>query len=274
MAALFEPRRALVAASIIAIACSTYEPGLLQPASSGTSGNAGQSGSSGGTAGDAAVAGTAGDAVSGGTAGTAAAGAPDAGQPAMPDTLPYVTGIIGAPSISVGLTFEGSLDWAHWGLKLVTDRNQKSIAVSQLLDFKPTGSAAMTRYLDGPTTFAWSDGKPTASASTNDGISWTGVGEGFQLKVPAGNDVRKLRLYVGIFGGTAVVKGALSDPRANSTLVDRVSSDTAAWVLQVVTVEYGFADLPNTTLSVSVSIDKGSAAGAAVSLTALSIGPN
>lgn len=209
----------------------------------------------------------AGDTALGGAAGT-----PDGGDTPAPATLPYVNGFIGAPFISAGLTLDGTLDWAHWGLQSASDYNHKAGVVSHLLDFKPTGSVAPARVLNGPTTFVWSDGTPTKSASTNDGISWQGVGAGFQLTVSAGPDARRLNLYLGVFGGTGALTAGLSDPRTVGKGDDRITSDKPAWLLQVVTIDYGNADKPNTTLNVSWRVETATSANAAVSLTAITIG--
>lgn len=275
MAQLLEPRCALVAACI-ATACSIYDTSLLP--SGLTGGTAGQTGAGIGAAGGGGLAGavTMGGAAAGDTmlGGAAGAGTSEGGEGPAHARVPYVTGFIGAPLISVGLTLDGTLDWVHWGLQNAADRNQKMIAVSQLLDFKPTGSVAPARLLNGPTTFVWSDGTPIKSASTKDGISWQGVGEGFQLALSAGADVRILKLYVGVFGGTGALKAALSDPRSVGSGDDRLTSDKPAWLLQVVTVEYGHADKPGTMLNVSWRVETASAANAAVSLTAMTIGNN
>ncbi len=273
MTGLLKPKRALIVGAF-ATACSTYEPGLLQSNSSAGGGGQGQGGSAGaaaGIAGDAPVGGTAGGVD---TASSGAAGSPEGGEGPAPEMLPYVTGIIGMQSISAGLTLQGTLDWAHWGLTAAGDYNHKAAVASQLLDFKPTGSTSPARLLAGPTTFTWSDGTPTKSASTNDGIKWQGVGEGFQLAVTAGPDVRKLRLYVGVFGGTGALTASLSDPRTIGRGDDRFTSDKASWFLQVVTLEYGNADKPDTRLNVSWRLDTATLPNAAVSLTAIAIGAN
>ena len=280
MSGLLEPRRGLVVA-IIATACSTYEPSLLKSDGGAVTGGAGLGGGGAGatvgtTSGAGAGAGAmAAGGVAAGTGNVAGAdglaGTPDGGEGPAPATVPYVNGIIGAPFISAGLTLEGTFDWAHWGLESAGAYNHKAGVVSQLLDFTPVGSVAPARFLSGATTFVWSDGTPTKSASTKDGISWQGVGEGFQLAVSAGTDKRKLQLYLGVYGGTGALTATLSDPRSVGSGNDRFTSDKPAWVLQVVTIQYGYADKPGTTLNVSWRVETATAANAAVCLTAMAI---
>jgi hypothetical protein len=269
MPASLEPRRALLALAVVASACATYGPDVFGPPSVGDGGSAGATGTAGQSAGTGA-AGSGGDGGSGGS-GAAAGSIGEGGKPDEPATVPYVTGVIGAPSISVGLTLDGELDWAHWGLKNPNDRNHKANITPQLLEFKPTGVLAPTRYLSGPTTFTWSDGTPTVSASSADGIQWTGLDEGFELVVPAEVPVRRLLLYVGAYGGTGTINAKLSDPRANSTVEDRFTSSKEAWVRQVLSFEFGFADQPDTTLTVSFRVTAPLFPSAAVSLTAMSL---
>jgi hypothetical protein len=272
MTALTASFRTLCCFALSLSACEVYGPELVQLPVQGGSGGA--TGATAGDGGNSVIPGGASGAVSGGTAGETTAGSAGEGSqpPDPPETVPYLTVAISAPVITVTLSSEGALDWAHWGLGSASDRNQKEGVTSLLLDFTPTGSKQPTRFLDGPTTFSWSDGMPTAMASTNDGIAWQGVDEGFEIVVPAVEAVRKLRLYVGVFNGTGAMKASLSDPRANSIGDDRFSSPTAAWVLQVITIDYGNATLPDTTMTVSWSLESGQAANAAVALTAISVG--
>jgi hypothetical protein len=62
-----------------------------------------------------------------------------------------------------------------------------------------------------------------------------------------------------------------SRARASTRVESRFSSDKQEWLLQVVTLEYGNADKPDTTLSVSWSVETAMLPTAAVSFTALSI---
>jgi hypothetical protein len=250
------------------MACATYGSDLLSAPLEGQAGAAGEGGSAGssGSAAGTAAAG-AGGSQSGGSAGNVAA---EAGAPATP-TTPYLSAQIGEQPASVALTTEGSLDWAHWGLAGVTDYNHKAAVTSQLLDFKPVGGKSPEPFVAGATTFTWSDGVPTASGSTNDGIVWPGLHEGFQLVVPAVAEARRLRLYIGVNAGTGRIHAELSDPRATTKVNTPVISAKQAWVLQVVSLEYGGCDMPNTTLDVSLQVEAMVAPSAAVSVSAIAI---
>ncbi|HKY38898.1 MAG TPA: hypothetical protein VJN18_23320 [Polyangiaceae bacterium] len=273
MTALIASRRALCALTLSASACAVYGPELVQLPPEGGSGGA--SGSTAGSRSQGATSpgGSGGDLSTSGTAGEPTSGSGgEGGQPPEPETVPFLRVAITPPFTDVTLTTEGALDWAHWGLGSATDRNQRAGVTSLLLDFKPTGSTQAMRFLDGPTTFNWTDGTPTVTASTNDGISWQGVGEGFELVVPAVVDIRKLKLYLAVFDGTGALQASLSDPRASSIGDNRITNNSAIWHTDVITIDYGNATLPDTTMTVSFSMAEGNAPNAAVALTAMSIG--
>ena len=266
--------RSLCALALSASACEVYTPDLVQSSPQGGTGGMTGTGASAATGASTPVGATGGEmsaGATGATGGTSSGSGGTGGEP-EPETVPYLTVAIQAPSIDVQLTPEGALDWAHWGLGSASDRNQKAGVTSLLLDFTPTGAKLPARLLDGPTLFGWTDGTPTATGSTNDGISWQGMDEGFEIVIPAVEGVRKLRLYVGVFNGTAALKAALSDPRANSIGDDKVTSPGAAWNMNVITILYGNATLADTTMTVSWSLEEANAANGAVALTAITIG--
>ncbi len=273
MSVWINSRRALLALALPGTACSIYGTDLLESASAVQGGGGGgavagsESAGAGGVVGGNGNGGTTPEPPAAGDGG----GGGEGGQVPDPPTVPYLTVAIGAPSISVSLTSEGSLDWAHWGLSDAASYNHKAGVMSQLLDFKPSGSATPVRYLDGPTTFNWSDGTPSASGVTNDGTSWKGVGQGFELTVAAALKVRRLRVYLGVFDGTGQMKAALSDPRANAVGDDRFTSNSGMWSLQVVNIDYGNADKPDTTMTVSWKLDAAPGQQSAVSITALTL---
>ena len=266
------PRWALVALAASAAACATYGPELLTApleGQAGDGGSAGNAGSGGDAVAGASVSGSGGGGgiASGGSAGSTAA---EAGASTGP-TKPYLTAQIGEQPESVTLTREGSLDWAHWGLKSASGYNHKAAVASQLLDFKPTGAKAPEPLVAGTTSFIWTDGAPTASATSADGIAWAGLHEGFQLVVPAVAEPRRLRLYIGVNAGTGRIHAELSDPRATTKVDTPVISAKQAWVLQVVSLEYGGCDVPETTLDVTLQVEAMVAPSAAVAISALTI---
>jgi hypothetical protein len=119
---------------------------------------------------------------------------------------------------TIDLTAEGTLDWAHWGLNTSTDFDQKSSVVSQISNYSPVGTAATTdyyQYSNNGLGFTWSDGTPdlTADSSTT-GIYVAGVGNGYQVQVPAALTPRVLKMYVGAWQATAHFEASLSDNTA------------------------------------------------------------
>ncbi len=165
--------------------------------------------------------------------------------------------------ISVGLTSEGTLDWAHWGLTKASDYNHKNLPNPLLWTLASIGIKPITLYTGvNDTTFAWSDGIPTVSGMSHNGVQVAGVGEGFVVTAPAGTaDVRWLRLYAGVMAGTAQSQAKFSDPKAtDATNTDLLTSPTDGWYAQVITVEY-MDPAPGTTISVSWKVASGSDGG-------------
>jgi hypothetical protein len=272
MAAFFEPRWVLVALATCAASCATYGPDLLSSpleGQAGTSGNAGNGGNAGSAGSNTEPAGSGGSA--GNSAASAGSGATEGGAPDTPPTAPYLTAKIDEPPAAVSLTAEGELDWAHWGLDDASAYHHKADVTSHLLDFKPVGAKAPASFGPGPTTFSWTDGTPAASGSSGDGIAWAGLDEGFELVVPAVAEPRRLRLYVGVFAGTGRIKAALSDPRATTKVDTPLVSAKQAWVQQVVSLEYGGADQPKTTLNFTFSVEAMISPSAAVGIDAIAI---
>jgi hypothetical protein len=186
---------------------------------------------------------------------------------------PYITSTTLSPVVSVGLSTEGNLDWAHWGLKTASDYNHKNLANPLLWTLASVGTRPITRYTGDPTTFAWSDGTPTMSAMSNSGVTVAGIGEGFVVTAPTSGEARLLRLYVGVKSGTAQVMAKFSDPNATDMmLTDLLTMDSDIWYPQVMTFEYMDA-APGTTMSVTWKVLSGSDAGAmpAVHLKAVSL---
>ncbi len=251
--------------------CGVYQPDLL--ASSGAPAQ-GESGN--GAAGTSASGGVSGDGTLGGTGGAGAvAGGGTAGSGGVGGTedltKAYVRGATKVPPISVDLSREGFRDWAHWGLATVDDYNHKADVTSSLMDFKPLGSALPKFNKGGPITFNWSDGTPVVSATTPNGIFWTGANQGFELKSPAGDEELLVNLYIGVTAGTAEIKASVSDPDATSELEDHINSPVGAWNLRVLTVQYGFA-APDSVLTVTLKVIDPLDATAAVSLNGVTWG--
>jgi hypothetical protein len=243
-------------------ACTIYSPDLLT-STGGAAGAGGASGAAGagnpcGTGSKCKDAGPDGSSGAGGAAGSG--GAAGAGGAVVPDdapSFPYVTSTTLSPSIGVGLSLEGTLDWAHWGLKMATDYNHK-VLNSPLISLSTATAKPRSVYTGTAPMFAWSDGTPTVSGNTSNGTQFAGAaaGDGFIVTAPASADLRSLRLYLGVFDGTGEITMTLSSPGGDGALnVDSSNSDsltsaTETWNVQVVTIRFLDAN-PKSMLTVS-----------------------
>jgi hypothetical protein len=166
-------------------------------------------------------------------------GAPDTGpfDTGTPDTGPFDTGpfdtgapdtgpeviVTGSltgkgeagpsPGSTTNLTTEGTLGWAHWGLFMGGDFNHRSAA--DLISKGSVFGGSASRYNSYPVKFSWSDGTPTATATTSAGLYLTGNGDGFTFDA-AGDPaaVRTLRVYVAWNNATGTIEATLSDGSA------------------------------------------------------------
>ncbi|MGZ3423343.1 MAG: hypothetical protein ACXVEE_36110 [Polyangiales bacterium] len=151
-----------------------------------------------------------------------------------PDTGPFDTGVIDTgPEVMVtgsltgkgeagpasgsttNLTTEGTLGWAHWGLFLPGDFNHRSAA-----DLIGKGSAfggTATRWPTYPIKFSWTDGTPTASATTSAGLYMSGKDDGFTFDA-AGDPAapRTLKVYIAWDGANGTFDASLSDGSATA----------------------------------------------------------
>ena len=140
---------------------------------------------------------------------------PDLAMPASPgDDLatapqpPLLTGTHATIPATVDLTSEGALDWVHAGLAIATDVNRKS-GGAPLLTFTTSGVGG--QYGMYAPAYSWTNGMPTASATTKAGIYANGVGNGFTLTLPAAATARTLNVYVTAFNAHATLTAHLSD---------------------------------------------------------------
>ena len=113
---------------------------------------------------------------------------------------------------SVDLTVEGISDWAHWGSYTAASFDHKATGNSQISNFTLIGTNAANRYSDNFTAFSWSDGVPLAVTNgSTTGIDVTGAMNGFEIRAPADNNMRTLKIYVGLYGARANFEAFLSD---------------------------------------------------------------
>jgi hypothetical protein len=115
----------------------------------------------------------------------------------------------------VDLTAEGALDWAHWGLNAPGDFDDKAGIVSQISNYAPVGGGIVYQYGGNAVGFTWSDGNPTPSANaTATGIYVAGLGNGFEVDVPASETPTFFHIYVGAWQATMHFEASLSDNSA------------------------------------------------------------
>jgi len=112
----------------------------------------------------------------------------------------------------INLTEMGKIDWAHWGLINESSFNRKNSTVQQISNFTKIGNGTVLRFPDSPVKFTWKDGTPDLSAFyTTSAVCVSGVGNGFQLTIPAGTAKKTLKLYVGAWKAKGKLEVALSD---------------------------------------------------------------
>ncbi|RIK57522.1 MAG: hypothetical protein DCC63_13640 [Nitrospira sp.] len=166
-----------------------------------------------------------------------------------------LTASAGAPGTSVNLSTEGTTDWAHWGLTTASSFNHKSGVTAQISTFSTVGGGTAQRFDDNPTTYTWTGGTPTASATNSPtGVYIVGLNKGFQLTVPADTTPRTVKLYLGGWGAQAKFEATLSDQSAagytDTSFNDSGSGDGTN---RVYTLTYQAAS-PNQTLTLTWTV--------------------
>lgn len=126
--------------------------------------------------------------------------------------------------VTVNLTSEGTLDWAHWGLNGAPGFDHKAGVTQQISNYSLIGTAgfnggSLAAYSDLNYRHSWTGGTPTASATTATYVratysSYAGGYRGFKITVPADTTARTLKVYVGLSGGDAELQAQLSDNSA------------------------------------------------------------
>jgi hypothetical protein len=129
-----------------------------------------------------------------------------------------ITGTVTSPT-NVNLTTEGSADWIHWGRTTAADVNRKSTGGSQISNYTLIGAnTSRARFDDSASTYSWTDGTPTATATnTRTGVyinNFNGPGRGFQFTAPADTTERSLDVFVGAFDASGTLEAILSDGSA------------------------------------------------------------
>jgi hypothetical protein len=153
-----------------------------------------------------------------------------------PSTGGLLSGSKVATPATVGLSTEGTLDWAHWGLTTAGSFDHKAGVTSTISNFAPVGSGTVTRQQQGPTSYSWTGGTPTASAiNTPTGVYLPGANNGFRLTLPADTTKRTLKLYVGVWAAQGKLEASLSDGSAtaftDTTVINQTATSNAVYTL-------------------------------------------
>jgi RHS repeat-associated protein len=180
-----------------------------------------------------------------------------------------LNGSSAATSGQVNLTTLGTADWAHWGLTTSTSFDHKAAVTSQIPTFTLTNGGTVGHAGLYTNNYVWSDGTPTASATTMTGVYLGGVGHGFQLVLPADSlTTRTLKLYLGLNKAQAKLTATLSDGSA-APFTDTVDNTTGT-TYRTYTLSY-LAAGPGQTLSVTWSLQTDHGSGS-VQLHAAALG--
>ena len=162
----------------------------------------------------------------------------DASSP--PDVAPDIRlgGLLTVTTVadrsSIDLTAEGTVDWAQWGM-----------SNAQSFDHKATGGGKISNLVTQPnparysgsgftTQLTWSDGTPTASASTATGVYNTGSNAQQSVNVAADNMTRTLRFYGGASNGNIRLTVHLSDGSVPDAIFNANGNGIYEWSAEIV----------------------------------------
>ncbi len=143
---------------------------------------------------------------------------------------------------NVNLSTEGTSDWAHWGLRSYDSFNRKVSANPRIPNLQVLNASAidLNQYYGNYTAFSWDDGAPeTQAADSSTGVFLYGTNDppaGFQIAVPATNQLYQLKLYAGLFCATGRLEAWMSDwsapPYFDSTLSRAYENGWAVYTLR------------------------------------------
>src|SRR5208282_1796549 len=158
----------------------------------------------------------------------------------------------------VDLTAEGTLDWADWGLDNLLDFNDKAVGgvpvglISNWTVYGPVGYGPdLDNFGDQPYGLSWTDGTPTAAASTTGfgTANYVYVGSlnsGFQITVPADTTNKVLKLYYMGWGCRTRIMATLSDNSAPTFINDSVDDPAGNIAYGVATIYFAAASAGQT----------------------------
>lgn len=142
-----------------------------------------------------------------------------------------------APPLNVVLSEEGTNDWAHWGLSSAASINRKGSVTSQISNLTAIGTQPVLRYADNFTRYTWTNGTPITNAvDTPTGVYIYGLTNGFELTLPASQQLRTVKVYVGLYAARANFQAWLSDASApafsDTTLNNHYNNAYRVYTLQ------------------------------------------
>jgi hypothetical protein len=110
---------------------------------------------------------------------------------------------------TANLTTVGTSDWAHW-----PEFTEKATGGSQISNYTLVGTGTVNTYGNATLTLTWTDGNIAATGSATTGSFVAGIGNGFQITVPADTTTRQVTVYVGGWASTGKLTAHLSDGSA------------------------------------------------------------
>jgi hypothetical protein len=155
---------------------------------------------------------------------------------------------------TANLTAEGTLDWAHWGLNVATDFDDKEGGGNQISNITLIGPSqnGPFQYGNALVAYSWSDGTPdTTAAGTTTGVYFNDFDNGYQITVPADTTKRILRVYAGGWNTTVHFGASLSDESAPPYIDESLVTGPNDQAVDVYTIDYAAASAGQT-LTVTV----------------------
>ena len=131
--------------------------------------------------------------------------------PPPPPGTGSLAGTVLAVTSPVNLTTVGTSDWIHW-----SGPQRKATGGSQISNYTLVHGGTAATYGNDPRTLSWSDGTPTTSGSNPNGVYMPGIGNGFQITVPADTTTRTATIYVGGWLSSGQLTATLSDGSASA----------------------------------------------------------
>jgi hypothetical protein len=170
----------------------------------------------------------------------------------VPTTGALAGAVLAAPA-TVDLTVLGKLDWAAWGLNEALDFEQKAGGTNQIGNFTQVGGAEAARYNNALAAYSLTDGSINpAIAETKTGIYFGGVGNGYQITIPADQTSKVFTLYAGGWNTTVRVVALLSDQSAAPFVDTSLVTPGGASLMAAYTIQFA-AGSPRQNLTVTVT---------------------